>query len=101
MGKLELPKRTLFCDTLGACCQVTDENCKQCEFYKETFKRTTQDILAETELLLKKYGDTTECKISKRVTKRKAVQRYFNIISELWFRIGYILTPNPGDYLRH
>lgn len=54
MGKLELPNRTLFCDTLGACCQVTDENCKQCEFYKETFKRTKKDILAECERLQKK-----------------------------------------------
>lgn len=97
--KLELPKRTLFCDTLGACCQVTDENCKQCEFYKETFKRTTKDIFAETERLLKKYGDTTECKISKRLTKRKAVQRYFNIISEIIFRMGVFTTPD--DYLRH
>lgn len=99
--KLELPRRTLFCDTLGMCCQVMDENCKQCEFYEKTFKRTTQDILAETDRLLKKYGDTNECKISKRLTKREAVQRYFNIISELWFRIGYILTTTPDDYIRH
>ena len=86
-SKIELPKRTLFCDTLGACCQVTDENCKQCEFYKETFKRTTKDILAERERLLKKYGDIT------------AVQLYFNIISEMIFRMGVFTTPD--DYLRH
>ena len=99
MKKIELPKRTLFCDTLGAWCQVTDKNCEQCEFYKETFKRTKKDILYETERLLKKYGDITECKISKRLTKREAVQRYFDIISEMIFSIGVFTTPD--DYLKH
>ena len=99
MEKLELPKRTLFCDTLGSCCQVTDKMCKKCEFYKETFKRTKKDILEESERLLKKYEYKTECKISKMLTKGEAVQIYFNIISEMIFLWGG--SPTPDDYLSH